>query len=250
MNLVTTASPSYFDRSLPLLRSFRQFYPNDRIIYVYFGGLTPSLILSSISDIVAIEVPRVTPYAWDPRYFFFKAYAYKIATELSDSFLYLDSRHRILGEPKEIEQSLDTLGRFLVPYPPIPSFHNEVHTSSKCFSKMECNSPRFRSAQHYWAAIHAWKVSPLTIMFFNELYNWMLDEEIAGPPNTIEKPDSSICLHHRNDQSVFSILIEKYKIGTQFSEELVSKYGDIETLRAFGLNIRDKRIIAGRRDDV
>ena len=97
---------------------------------------------------------------------------------------------------------------------------------------MGCNSERYHEAPQYTAAIQGWEYSKEHQAFVNEMYDLMLDIDLAGPPGSLRRPDgpSSICIEHRMDQSVFSLLVTKYGFGKEFDLNIAHKYGDQQTL--------------------
>jgi hypothetical protein len=60
----------------------------------------------------------------------------------------------------------------------------------------------------------------------------MLNKDVAFPEANVEKPDGSTgdALCHRNDQSVLSILLEKYNLGQEFHYRVFNYYGDFYTV--------------------
>lgn len=247
MNLITTCSPFYYGTAKKLVDSFRIFYPDDMAIVYYFGGSAPNIGADEY-----IEIPKICEHAHLGTHFFFKTYAMWHAMNLGVPFIYLDSRHRFLSQPKEIESALQTKGRFFVQYPnshiivnrDTVRFNLKCVTTQKCFENMGCNEPRYKDALSYWAAIQAWIPTEEHVKFANEFLEHMKHPNIAGPSNKIWKPEPSNpeCLCHRNDQSVLSILIEKYGWHQPYSDDIWMKYGDFHTIKT----VEPNPIIIGR----
>ncbi len=88
----------------------------------------------------------------------------------------------------------------------------------------------------------------------NKQYEFMLNKNVAFPESTLEKPDGSNndCWFHRNDQSVLSLLLEKYKIGQDFSYDTFNRYGDFYTVFNHEISFKDNfdknKIILHARD--
>jgi hypothetical protein len=238
MKLITVCNHIYYESAKKLIESFRVFYPNHAVTVYYFGGDRPNINANEY-----IEIPKtICEHAHNPNFFFYKTYAlYDALMHTGTSILYLDSRHRLLAHPIEIEQALKEKTRFLVQYPnthimvngnPI-QLNNESQTTQKCFESMECDEQRFKKSSHYWAAIQAWLPTSENLQFVNEFLNHMKNPNIAGPSNLLWKPEpeNPACYCHRNDQSVLSILIEKYGWHQEYNDFIWKKYGDFHTIK-------------------
>ncbi len=237
MNLVTVASPEFFYEAMQLIKSFKKFYSDSKIILCYFGGdLNADIPFSE--DIHLIEVPRLCEHAHNPRLYFYKTYALKAAMSFNEQFLYLDSRHKLIKKPIDIENTLKEKDRFFVQYPHDDIYKLKVCTTSKCFKELECDSDVFKESYCYWAAIQAYNPTEFNKMFIEEMLCHMMNPDIAGPSNYLQYPEphNQICKYHRNDQSLLSIMIAKYNIHQFYSHYVSSKYGDVHTLMDLGCN--------------
>lgn len=231
MNLVTVVSPDFVDHAIELIRSFRRFYPQDRVIVCHFGG---PVSISDVGDVYLVEVPMLCDHAHDPRFYFYKTYALQAAMEFDEPFIYLDSPARFLQRPVEIEMRLRSMDRFLVRYPPEDIFRTKVCTTRRCMRSMGCDADNYRESHYYWAAIQAYNPSPFNKQFVAEMVKWMMDPAVAGPSNyvTSPEPDNPDCLYHRNDQSCLALMIEKYGIHQPYDEDISLKYGDHTCIRS------------------
>lgn len=235
MNLITTCSVEFADRATRLFQSYRRFYPEGKITVYTFG---PEFTLPKVE---MVQVPMLCEHAHNPRFYFFKTYAIYHAMHQDEDFLYLDSAHRILERPVDIEAALDSHTRFLVEYPDIPL---KFDTTKKCFERMGALEERFLNAPCYWAAIQAWRPTKENKIFAGQFLEYMEDSEIAGPSNYLENPEPNnpTCRHHRNDQSCLSIMIEKFGFRQPYNDYIWARYGDHDTQRP----VPEQPVIRGR----
>ena len=219
MNLVIVASPDFLTRADRLIAQYRCFY-SGKVIACHFGGIKPD---------GWINVPLLCEHAHNPRFYFYKAFAFSTGMDADEPFLYVDSDHQIHSRPLEIERALHEESRFLVRDGDSDSRGRELETCTprQCFQEMGCDEPRYWKAPCYWAAVHAWAPTAANKAFAREFLSHMMNVKVAGPSNWINnpEPDNPVCEFHRNDQSCFSILVEKYGFHQPYDPDRQWKYG-------------------------
>lgn len=230
MNLATVVNPEFANHAIQLIRTYRMFYDGKVTVY-FFGGACKDIGADSY-----VEIPHLCAHSHKPDMYFYKTYAIYHMMQQLEPFIYLDSRHRFLSYPYEIHQALDKYTRFFVEYPKLPVngtlINIENLTTQTCLEHMGCNIPRYKEAPMYWAAIQAWTPTQENMQFAKEFLDMMMDPKIAGPSNRLEYPEGrNGCKAHRNDQSVLSVLIEKYNWQQPYTDSLWAKYGDADTIQ-------------------
>ena len=244
MALATVASLDYMRYAEQLIKTYRQHFSGKVFLY-YFNGEKPTIDADEY-----ILVPDLCAHAYNPRFYFYKAFVIQDMMQKNDSFLYLDSCHRILGYPKEVLNTLDTKSRFFVCYPksvatlPSTTINVGTLTTKRCLEEMGCDADQYREAPMYWAAIQAWTPTEENRRFANEFLESMKILAVAGPSNLVNNPEpgNPLCRAHRNDQSVLSVLIEKYGFQQPYDDEVWAKYGDHDTIRT----VTPRSVIKGR----
>jgi len=237
MNLITVTNGKFLDRALNLIGSFLEVFPKNEVFLFYFPPINSEKIekiekINRLLQVQAVPVDKVCEHAHDPNVFFFKSYAlYQGYLKSKEPVIYLDSAFVFLRYPDGFLERLDKYSRVLIPYPQDTNFENDKLCTEKAFELLGCTEERYKKANHYWAAIQAYKHTDENLAFLQENYNSMLNIEIAGPSNLLSFPDgrNSPAKSHRNDQSVLSILIEKYGYQQPF-DEFSQAYCDIDTL--------------------
>ena len=92
----------------------------------------------------------------------------------------------------------------------------------------------------YWAGFQVYRDTEFNKSFVTQMYDYMLMKEVALPDTTIKRPDgpTGLCVEHRQDQSVLSVLIHKNNRHQFFDLEKNNKYGDWQTLINFNKNYK------------
>ncbi len=90
----------------------------------------------------------------------------------------------------------------------------------------------------YWAGFQAYKNTEQNVEFLNEMEALMLNPDLALPDTSIKQPDGSgrPCKEHRQDQSVYSLLIHKRNRHNFYNPLLQARYGDWQTFKVFDPN--------------
>ena len=235
MRLTTVTNGKFFFNAVNLINSYKEKSFNEEILFFGFDLSKEHydyLHRRYGDQIHAQEIEDICPHAKDPRLFFYKAYAIKKSMELGKDFLYLDSTNEIVKSTSELQKDIsDRDGRLTIPFGS-EMLKNKYWITRKCFKKMDCDSERYYESPQYTAAIQGWEYSKEHQSFVDEMYDLMTDIDIAGPPGSYKYPDgpSSLCIEHRHDQAVFSLLIEKYGFSQDFDLNIAHKYGDQQTL--------------------
>ena len=235
MRLTTVTNGKFFFNAVNLINSYKEKSFNEEILFFGFD-LTKEhydyLHRKYGDQIRAEEIENVCGHAKDPRLFFYKVYAIKKSMDLRTPFVYLDAAHEIVKPTTTLKEDIANRdGRLIIPYGS-EMLKNKYWVTQKCFEKTGCDSQKYHEASQYAAGIQAWEWSEEHQRFVDEMYNLMMDIDIAGPPGSHQYPDgtSSPCIEHRHDQSVFSLLITKYGFCQDFDLDIAHKYGDQQTL--------------------
>lgn len=237
MDLCTVTNKRYVKNAINLINSYRVNSYNQKV-YFYCFDMNQEEIknLSELyKEITFLEVPKVCDWAWSPTVFFYKAYALNDCINKSDGFIYSDATN-VFNRFVDIKKYLIDDSLFL------PYNHerllNKYWTTKKCFEKMSCNSAK--EMMQYSAGFQAYISTEENKKFVHEMYNYMLDPDVALPDTSIKKPDgpNSDCIEHRQDQSVFSLLIHKHFRHQRYNHERQLLFGDWLTYSSFDSSYR------------
>ena len=251
MDLCTVISQDYIPQAVNLIQSYKvNSFDGDVFVY-YFNTEKEQLeIFSKIfgSQVKLYPVKEVCEHALSPRVFFYKTYALADCfLNHSDSLIYSDSANCFVNKTDSIENDLVDESLFLV-YTH-PKLTNQYWTTKKCLYVID--APAAEIMPQYWAGFQVYKKTPQNVNFVEEMYAHMMNPDIALPDTTVRYPDGneSPCIEHRQDQSVFSVLIHKHNRHQSFDPIRNSKYGDWQTLAEFDRNYKhdfDKMILSPR----
>jgi hypothetical protein len=93
------------------------------------------------------------------------------------------------------------------------NFRNSTWTKRDCFILMDCDSELYWKGPHCDAAFSLFRKNSLSVQFLNEWLLYARDKRvITDLPNTCGKKNIPDFIEHRWDQSVLSLLAQKYKI--------------------------------------
>ena len=234
MDLCTVISENFIPQAINLIQSYRVNSYDDRIYLYHFN--TPAQKLEIFKQLFSdqvtlIEIESDCEHAFEPRVFFYKAYAISHCLEnYSECMIYSDSANCFIKN-RDIKADLID-GSLFMPYND-PKLVNEYWTTARCFEKM--NIPGSKLAPQYWAGFQAYERTEENIKFVKEMLRWMEDPDVAFPDTTVRYPDgeSSKCIEHRQDQSVLSLLIHKYNKHQTFEPDRNDRYGDWQTMVDF-----------------
>lgn len=236
ISLVTVVSNDFAPSVFNLIESYRLNSCNENIYLIYFDLYEEYLTLLKENygeQINLFKVESECPHAFNKNFYFPKAYALKIASSLETPFMMCDAAHAFVSKTYELEYMLEKEKRFFIEYPN-EIFKNKYWATKKSIKLLGCDSKEFLEAQSYWAGFHAYMPTEDNKSMILEVYKYMLNSDIAGPSNLIRKPDGndSECIAHRNDQSVLSLMINKYKFNQKFDQYKYARYGDLQTAQA------------------
>ena len=235
MDLCTVISQDYIPQAVNLIQSYKvNSFDGDVFVY-YFNTEKEQLeIFNKIfgSQVKLYPVKEVCEHALSPRVFFYKTYALADCfLNHSDSLIYSDSANCFVNKTDSIENDLVDESLFLV-YTH-PKLTNQYWCTKKSLQVM--GSFGAEIMPQYWAGFQAYKKTNDNIKFINDMYDYMLNPQVALPDTTVIKPDGpdSLCREHRQDQSVFSVMIHKHNRHQMFNVQKNTKYGDWQTIVEF-----------------
>jgi len=235
MDLCTVISERYIPQAINLIQSYKVYSYNENIFVYYFNTSIDKLeIFKKIfgDQVKLVEVENKVEHAHNPRVFFYKVYAINdCLTNHSGAMIYSDSANCFIKEAKNIEKDLIDDSLFLA-YP-YEKLTNQYWTTEKCLEL--AGSIGAEIMPQYWAGFQAYKRTPKNIALTTEMYDYMLNPEMALPDMSVKYPDGkdSSCIEHRCDQSILSILIHKHNRHQSFDPIKNSKYGDWQTFVEF-----------------
>jgi len=233
MILVTVTNQNFAASTFNLIESYK-YFSFDKHIVVYDFGLNKTsvdLLNKTYGDQISVKsVEPVCPHSHKPRTFFYKTFAIKGASELGEDFIYSDAANAFVAESTHLYEDVKKQGRLFLPYT-AEGLTNKYWTTQKCFTKMGCDSPEYYNAPQYWAGFQAYLSNQNNKDFISEMYDYMLDPDIAEPDTTVSRPDGqgNPCIEHRQDQSVLSLLIKKWEWDQKYDETINNRYGDVST---------------------
>jgi hypothetical protein len=234
MNLCTVTNEAFHRHALNLMLSFRQYVTTETIYFYHFNCSDSALdlIRENVSNIEFTEVPQLCDHAHNPLVFFYKCFALNnCLPRCASHMVYADASHCFVKSPKRLVEELES-DCFFLQYP-YENLKNKYWTTRLCFEKTEGLDAMEKP--QYWAGFQAYKKTAKNINFVNEIFNYMLDPEVALPTMRVPFPDGlhSSCMEHRCDQSVLSILIDKHDLHQDFCPSKTQRYGDWRTLQAY-----------------
>jgi hypothetical protein len=254
MNILTVANNSYVLHAINLFLSYEKFSYNKEKILYYFDISDNKLLFieKNIKNLRLEKIPKINDYIYNTKIFLFKTYA--LAEEIKKgSFIYSDSANCFVKEDNYMKNYLENNDRLLLQYPEELK-KNKNFTTKKCFDVLECNSEEYKNKHQYWAGFQVYKDTEDNKNLLLEQQKYMMIKNVAYPESTVERPDGSAnpCWFHRNDQSVLSLLIEKYSLTQNFSYDIFNKYGDFYTVfnhdKSFLKDFKEENIIMHARD--
>ena len=233
MNIVTVSNDFFILNTINLFRSYEENSFNNKKILYYFNVKEEKLnfIQKHINNLELYEIPKINDYIYNTKIFLFKCYALKCETDKGRGFIYSDSANCFVKKDFFLSSFLQSNDRLLLKYPEKIK-KNKFFTTKKCFKILGCNAEDYMEKHQYWAGFQVYKYTQENKNLLNKQYEYMLNKDVSFPESNVEKPDGIMndCWFHRNDQSVLSLLIEKYGLGQEFSYDIFNKYGDFYTV--------------------
>lgn len=233
MHLYTVTNNVFAPCVFNLIESYRINSCNSKIYVIYFDLEQRYINLFKNKYGQQVELIRVEEeceHAYNPRFYFPKAFALKTAFNNKKPFMLCDASNAFVSKTHELEYLLEKNTRFFIEYPE-QIFKNKYWATEKSLDIMKCNNDSFKNAQSYWSGFHAYMPTEENLEMIYEQYVHMLNPEIAGPSNLLKYPEvlNTTCIAHRNDQTVLSIMIQKYNFNQKFDMNKYSRYGDLQT---------------------
>ena len=251
MDLCTVVSQRFIPQAINLIQSYK-FNSFDKKVYLYYFNTEPGAlkIFEELfpQQVIPIEVMPVCAHALEPRVFFYKVFAINdCLNNHSTEMIYSDSANCFIQPTSTLEEDLVDESLFLGYNH--PKLTNKFWTSQECLGALA--APGAEIMTQYWAGFQVYRRTADNLRMVTEMYNLMLDPVIALPDTTVKYPNGPLkpCIEHRQDQSVFSILIHKHNRHQMHSPEKTLKYGDWQTIVEFDRSYRpdlSKRILAPR----
>ena len=235
MDLCTVISEKFIPQAINLIQSYKINSFNKKVyLYSFNTDKNRLKIFKDLfsNQVVFREVPEVCKHALEPRAFFYKVYAINdCLLNNTTSMIYSDSANCFVNRTTGLETDLVDQSLFMVYRH--PGLSNKYWATKKCFEKMAAIDAE--PMPQYWAGFQAYKRSTDNVNFVTEMYDYMLDPEIALPDTTVKRPDgeNGCCIEHRQDQSVLSLLINKHGRHQFFDINKNAKYGDWQTIVDF-----------------
>ena len=240
MDLCTVISEKFIPQAVNLIHSYNHFSFRKNVFLYYFNCDKKKLKIFNEafgSQVKFIEVQDVCDHALEPRVFFYKVYAINdCLLNHSKSMIYSDSANCFIKPTKDLKSDLIDQSLFLI-YP-YEKLSNKYWTTTKCIETMQ--APLAELMPQYWAGFQVYRDTEFNKSFVTQMYDYMLMKEVALPDTTIKRPDgpTGLCVEHRQDQSVLSVLIHKNNRHQFFDLEKNNKYGDWQTLINFNKNYK------------
>lgn len=238
MDLCSVFSENYILSAINLVKSYNHFSYKNKIYLYYFNCHKDKLSVFNQFDnqVELIEIPKVVDYAHNPKAFFYKLFALNDCSKKSKSFIYSDITNCFISDARSIHNDLDDNCLFLA-YP-YEKLTNKYWTTKKCFENMQ--SPLAEIMPQYWAAFQAYNMTNENYSFIEEMYKAALIKECLLPEVGVKYPDGldNFCLEHRQDQSILSLMINKYNKHQFYDINKNNKYGDWQTLLSFDKNYK------------
>jgi|10_taG_2_1085330.scaffolds.fasta_scaffold47153_2 hypothetical protein len=237
MLLTTVTNRKYFLNAINLIESYKQNSFNKEVLFYYFDLEDNHLDLLKKrygAQIVLNEVEKVCDHAHSPRMFFYKVAAIYGASLANHDFIYSDSTNAFVNFTLDIKKDVEEKGCLITRYND-ERLKNKYWVTNKCFEKMNCNETKYFEAPQYWAGFQCYKANETNKKLINDMHTHALDIDVIGPDTTVKSPDGdhSLCVEHRQDQAILSLLIEKYNLQQEYNREILNKYGDQQTLVSF-----------------
>ena len=237
MILSTVTNNKFFFSSVNLIESYKQNSFNKEILFYYFDLDEQCLLFLKNRygrQIILKEVERPCDHAHSPRTFFYKIAAIYGASKLGHDFIYSDATNAFVNMTVELKKDMSERNCLFMKYP-FEALKNKYWITKRCFEKMNCAEERYTEGPQYWAGYQCYKDNEVSRQMIDEMYSHALDKEIIEPDTTVKYPDgdTSICREHRQDQAIFSLLIEKYNLQQDYKNDILNKYGDQQTLVSY-----------------
>lgn len=179
-------------------------------------------------------------------YWAWKPYIILEALKEANKVLYSDAAVFCIRDPKPLFDLLDKKNIVVFEHGN-KELINQHWTKHDCFLYMNCNTNKYHKGVQLTATFSLWKNTPETIKFLEEWIFYCKDPRIiTDQPNTTKHGNLQGFKDHRHDQSILSILsqkwdLERFRDPSQWGNEdrsfINSNYGQIfnhHRMRLFG----------------
>lgn len=233
MNLVTVSSQKYIPHTVSLIESFNK-QPFKNKVYLYTFSVNENIknkIASNFDNVEILEIPEINDYIYNTQIFLFKSYAIYDAISKKIDFIYSDSANLFVKDATPIVDVIKNKNRLLLKYPEDIK-KNKNFTTSRCLKELGCYTEEIKQSKQYWAGLQGYLYNQQNYSLLKEVFEKMLIKNIAFPESKRERPEgiNKDCWFHRNDQSVLSALVEKYKLTQEFDYDIFNMCGDFPTV--------------------
>ena len=233
MNLCTVINKPFIRNCKNLIKSY-ELNSYAKNIFVYYFDCEEKdleeLRQATDLDVTLIKIPKVSDFIYEPRGIGYKVYAIWHCLNNFGSMIYSDSANCFIKKFTGFQDIL-TDGRLFLPYTH-SLLYNKYWCTRKSLEAMECTEAA--NYPQYWAGFQVYSKTPDNIKFVNDYYRYSLDKEACLPDTTVKQPDGPEgCREHRQDQSIYSVLIHKHSLHQNFNLELQRKFGDWSTFQYF-----------------
>lgn len=232
MDLCSVVSEAYILSAVNLIKSYIKHGYNNKIYLYYFNCNLNSLSIFEQfkNNICLIPVPYDNEYAYESKAFYYKVFAIYDCSKRSEFFIYSDATNCFINDATKIH--LDLIDNCLFLAYPYEKLTNKYWTTKECFRIIE--SPIAEEMPQYWAAFQAYKMSDDNKLFINEMYRYANIKNCILPVVGVKYPDNNgICIEHRQDQSILSLLINKFNKHQFYDFHKDNKYGDWQTVLSY-----------------
>jgi hypothetical protein len=230
MDLCTATNEKYITSVINLINSYKiNSYNKNIFVYCFdMDGDKIKILSENNKHINFLTVPKICEHAYHPTVFFYKTYAINDCINKSNAFIYSDATN--------VFNKFEYFEKYLIDDSLLLPCNNEIltnkyWTTQKCFEKMDCQAAK--NTPQYWAGLQAYISTNENKKFVQKMYEYMIDPEIALPDTSVKYPngEKSPCIEHRQDQSVLSLLIDKYNRHQKYNEKRQSLFGDWMTFK-------------------
>ncbi|NIK69238.1 hypothetical protein FHT67_002675 [Paenibacillus sp. BK720] len=144
----------------------------------------------------------------------------KTLLELNDGdvLFYCDSGSFFIRNINHIEKCLDNSDIWVSGLPLIEKQYTKLDT----FVLMDCMNEEYMNSNQASGTFIMLRKSKKSMEFVNQWLNYCCDIRILGPQKSSLGTDSELFIQHREDQSVLSLLLKKYRIQRHLDP---SQYG-------------------------
>lgn len=234
MNLCTVINKPFIKSCKNLIKSY-ELNSYAKNVFVYYFDCEEKdleeLSRNAALNVTLVKIPKVSDFIYEPRGFAYKVYAIWHCLNNFGSMIYSDSANCFIKKFTDLEGIL-TNGRLFLPYTN-PFLYNKFWCTQKSMDAMKCKEAE--NHPQYWAGFQVYENTRENMEFVNEYYKYSLDPNVCLPDTTVKQPDGAEypCREHRQDQSIFSILIHKMSMHQPFNLDLQRKFGDWSTFKNF-----------------